>query len=704
MQVSNANDAVKTEEEVVADTAPAAPEPAMREDDHIVPDFTIARATADGLVVIVGTAAVGDVVVVKSNGQILGKTKSGPSGEWVFVPENPLPTGGVEITVEAQDAQGTFRPAAKSELVLIHEGRDKEPIVVASIPGQASDILQGLDQQVVEVAEAAEEAVESTPEVVESEPEQPPATDSNETQIPNSDTPEPVATDPVTDVVTEAEAAPKIADAADSSDAEVTEVADIAVEEVVPEDVVPAENATSAEPSTADSAAPATKTTPAADQQNATIEAAAETPAKTEQPEQASTTASEQPNDEAISSVADVAVNEAEAVPTAQEIATAEAAKIAIEAIETFVQPTIDAIEIDGVMNFIAGAGPDGAIMRVYVDNQYIADAVVVDGRWLIEAESVLTKASQRVRADMLVAETSQVTARTEVNFVVEDFVEIPIVTPDAETDIAVVAKVETPTAEQPIVEEQLVAETAQPEVELTEELVDAETKEAAAVTEQEPATAAVAASDEATEVAAVEPEAVVTEVTEVAKVDEAVEVPAEQTIAIVQETMEPQAAPEPKAQVTADAVLPELDEQADETALEVAKVEEIQPDLVPAKESAKIDDALADPQDAASNDTAQVVENMVNEAAVPEQTTMDVVDVSQEIPTITAVAVGEGDQQRFVSGKAIIRKGDNLWTIARRVYGSGVKYTTIYEANANNISNPNLIFPGQVFDLPDQE
>ncbi len=35
------------------------------------------------------------------------------------------------------------------------------------------------------------------------------------------------------------------------------------------------------------------------------------------------------------------------------------------------------------------------------------------------------------------------------------------------------------------------------------------------------------------------------------------------------------------------------------------------------------------------------------------------------DVATITAVAVGEGDEQRFVSGKAIIRKGDNLWTIA---------------------------------------
>jgi len=61
----------------------------------------------------------------------------------------------------------------------------------------------------------------------------------------------------------------------------------------------------------------------------------------------------------------------------------------------------------------------------------------------------------------------------------------------------------------------------------------------------------------------------------------------------------------------------------------------------------------------------------------------------------------GEPGSGRFASGKAIIRHGDNLWTIARRVYGSGLSYTTIYQANADQIRDPHWIYPGQVFDLP---
>lgn len=53
------------------------------------------------------------------------------------------------------------------------------------------------------------------------------------------------------------------------------------------------------------------------------------------------------------------------------------------------------------------------------------------------------------------------------------------------------------------------------------------------------------------------------------------------------------------------------------------------------------------------------------------------------------------------VDGSVIIRRGDTLWQISRRVYGRGVRYTTIYLANQDQISNPDRIWPGQVFQLP---
>ena len=54
-------------------------------------------------------------------------------------------------------------------------------------------------------------------------------------------------------------------------------------------------------------------------------------------------------------------------------------------------------------------------------------------------------------------------------------------------------------------------------------------------------------------------------------------------------------------------------------------------------------------------------------------------------------------------SNTVIIRRGDTLWQISRRVYGQGVRYTTIYMANAEQITNPDLIEPGQTFTVPDK-
>ncbi|MDZ7823314.1 MAG: LysM peptidoglycan-binding domain-containing protein [Ahrensia sp.] len=55
------------------------------------------------------------------------------------------------------------------------------------------------------------------------------------------------------------------------------------------------------------------------------------------------------------------------------------------------------------------------------------------------------------------------------------------------------------------------------------------------------------------------------------------------------------------------------------------------------------------------------------------------------------------------VDQSVIIRRGDTLWQISRRIYGRGVKYTTIYAANQAQIEDPNRIWPGQVFTLPEE-
>lgn len=53
--------------------------------------------------------------------------------------------------------------------------------------------------------------------------------------------------------------------------------------------------------------------------------------------------------------------------------------------------------------------------------------------------------------------------------------------------------------------------------------------------------------------------------------------------------------------------------------------------------------------------------------------------------------------------GRVIVQPGNSLWRIARRIYGEGMRYTVIYEANQDQIRNPDLIYPGQVFSTPSQ-
>jgi LysM repeat protein len=47
------------------------------------------------------------------------------------------------------------------------------------------------------------------------------------------------------------------------------------------------------------------------------------------------------------------------------------------------------------------------------------------------------------------------------------------------------------------------------------------------------------------------------------------------------------------------------------------------------------------------------------------------------------------------------VEPGNSLWRIARRVYGRGVQYSVIFDANRDQIRDPDLIYPGQVFFVP---
>ena len=71
--------------------------------------------------------------------------------------------------------------------------------------------------------------------------------------------------------------------------------------------------------------------------------------------------------------------------------------------------------------------------------------------------------------------------------------------------------------------------------------------------------------------------------------------------------------------------------------------------------------------------------------------------DIAPAPPTVDEQESVAADEEETYTVKA----GDCLWKIAEKAYGNGADWTKIYDANSNQISNPNLIYPGQVFVIP---
>ncbi|MDH3458218.1 MAG: peptidoglycan-binding protein LysM [Gemmatimonadota bacterium] len=63
-------------------------------------------------------------------------------------------------------------------------------------------------------------------------------------------------------------------------------------------------------------------------------------------------------------------------------------------------------------------------------------------------------------------------------------------------------------------------------------------------------------------------------------------------------------------------------------------------------------------------------------------------------------------DQMEVASPEAeakfyTVQKGDSLSKIAKEAYGDAMKYPVIFEANKPMLTDPNLIYPGQVLRIP---
>ena len=73
------------------------------------------------------------------------------------------------------------------------------------------------------------------------------------------------------------------------------------------------------------------------------------------------------------------------------------------------------------------------------------------------------------------------------------------------------------------------------------------------------------------------------------------------------------------------------------------------------------------------------------------------VIKISEIMVSLETLAIGEDGSDMMV-----IHKGDALWRIAYKTYGQGVRYVDIFKRNNERINDPNLIFPNQIFAIPD--
>jgi nucleoid-associated protein YgaU len=98
--------------------------------------------------------------------------------------------------------------------------------------------------------------------------------------------------------------------------------------------------------------------------------------------------------------------------------------------------------------------------------------------------------------------------------------------------------------------------------------------------------------------------------------------------------------------------------------------------------------------------------------ASVPAQATAskrpDIAAAQQpQLATAAATVLPDGGSPSAVVVPKIatttVSRGDSLWRISRLTYGAGTRYAGIYKANREQIRNPNLIHPGQIFVLPAQ-
>jgi len=319
----------------------------------------------------------------------------------------------------------------------------------------------------------------------------------------------------------------------------------------------------------------------------------------------------------------------------------------------------VDVVDYDeaGLTTF-SGRSTPGSTVRVYVDDVPTGEATArSDGTWSFTAGREIASGQHTLRTDQIGTD-GKVKERIELPFFRESADRIASLQAQRKTTAEEEQpKPETPStgAAEPAATAKVAAADTQAEPTATEAPAAAETEaqDSVKAAEQTP-------SAEKPEMAETQPTSEIKGDAEIAKPDVA------------------PAAAEPDATQQTAAVEADGEPAKPESAQQ--QVAAVEPDAEPVKPADLIPGTEDDAQE---------------EVARPEPETASTATAAVTPQT------GQAETTTPATGKVVIQPGNNLWQISRVIYRKGRQYTVIYDANKEQIRDPNRIYPGQIFETP---
>lgn len=315
------------------------------------------------------------------------------------------------------------------------------------------------------------------------------------------------------------------------------------------------------------------------------------------------------------------------------------------------------------------GSATPGATARIYVDNRFLRDAAVDRaGAWQLRARAEIPPGNHKLRIDEL-DKIGKVTARIQLPFTRAQPVDVAAINKLRNALKATAEKPKPASASPPVKAVSRPAPAAPPQTQMAAKPSTPTTMPTVRMT--------VTVPKETVKASRIEP--VISQK------------PAKTSEVSAPPTMPKQVATQPASRPATQQMAPKTIKSAPEPKQQMAVVRK------PALRGGMVKqpDVQAPKAPATRASKVSVQKETVAAPAQPVPT--------EQKPQMQAAnqPAAPVEAQPVLSSGIVIQPGNNLWNISRVVYGEGAQYTVIYQANTDQIRDPDLIFPGQIFKTP---